>query len=98
MNNKKLNTGKARAAKKGGFFKKRTDRPTKQELESLVNYYKKKTAIMSDDEAMEMLDGSEAWHYLKLLKIADYRKMGKTFAILTAFKLGYIAGKDGKVG
>lgn len=73
------------------FFKKGTSRPTKAELERLVSYYKKKTAAMSDDEAMEMLDSPEKWHYLMLLKIADYRNVGT--AVLVAFKMGYLYAK-----
>lgn len=96
MINKKLNTGKVRATKKGGFFKKWADRPTKQELENLVKYYKEKTAAMSDDEAMELLDSPEKWHYLMLLKIADFAPMGKTKAIFYAFKMGYLYAK-GKI-
>ncbi len=96
MNKKKLNTGKGRTAKKGGLFKKWADRPTKQELQNLADYYNKLTAAISNDFAMEMLDSPEAWHYLRLLKIADYRHMGKSFAILTAFKMGYLYAK-GKI-
>lgn len=93
MNNKKLNNVKIRNAKKRILFKKCVDRPTNQELESLVKYYKEKTVAMSDDEAMELLDSPERWHYLMLLKIADYYRMGKTFAIFTAFKMGYLYAK-----
>ena len=96
MNNKKLNNDRARAGKKGGIFKRIADRPTKQELQSLTDYYNKLTAAVSDDFAMEMLDSPEAWHYLRLLKIADFRKMGKSFAIVTAWKMGYMAGKAGR--
>lgn len=96
MSKKKLNIGKAQPRKRGGIFKKKFDRPTKRELQELIDYYKKHTAAISDNEAMEMLYSPETWHYLTLLSIADfYRPMGKTFAILTAFKLGYMAGKDG---
>ena len=95
MSNKKLNTEKV-IAKKGGFFKRLTDRPTKAELERLVNYYKKKTAAMSDDEAMELLDSPEKWHYLMLLKIAGYVPFGETKAIIYAFKMGYLYAK-GKI-
>lgn len=95
MNNKKLNNEKIRDTKKRRLFKKCADRPTKQELESLVKYYKEKTAAMSDDEAMELLDSPERCHFLMLLRIADFAKMGKTFAILTAYKMGVMAGKDG---
>lgn len=76
------------------FFKKGTRRPTKAELERLVSYYKKKTNAMSDDEAMEMLDSPEKWHYLMLLKIADYQNVGT--AVLVAFKMGYLHAK-GKI-
>lgn len=93
MNNKKLNIAKGKAAKKRGFFKKRADRPTKQELENLVKYYEEKTAAMSDNEAMELLDSPEKWHYLMLLKIADYAHMGKTKVIIYAFKMGYLYAK-----
>lgn len=96
MNNKKLNTEKGRAAKKKGFFKKWADRPTKQEIQELKSYYNRLTAAVSDDEAMKMLDSPEKWHYLMLLKIADHAKMGKTFSILTAFKMGYLYAK-GKI-
>lgn len=96
MGNKKLNTGKTKTAKKGGFFKRIANRPTKQELENLVRYYKEKTAAMSDDEAMELLDSPDKWHYLMLLKIADYAPFGKTKAIIYAFKMGYLYAK-GKI-
>lgn len=92
MNNKKLNTGKA----KGGIFRRKSDRPTKQELQELKSYYNRLTAAVSDDEAMKMLDSPEKWHYLMLMKIADHAKMGKTFSILTAFKTGYLYAK-GKI-
>lgn len=78
------------------FLKKGTSRPTKAELKKLVNYYEKKTAAMSDDEAIEKLDSPEKWHYLMLLKIADYAHMGKTKAIIYAFKMGYLYAK-GKI-
>lgn len=95
MNKKKLNTGKGRTAKKGGFFRKWANRPSNQELQNLTSYYDKLTAAIPNDFVMEKLDSPEAWHYLRLLKIAEYRKMGKSFAILTAWKLGYMAGKAG---
>ena len=93
--NKKLNTRKVKSAKKGGFFKKWADRPTKQELRELTEHYKKLTAANPDEFAMESMDSPEEWHFLRLLKIADYRRMGKAFSILTAWKLGYMAGKAG---
>ena len=42
------------------------------------------------------LDSPEKCHYLMLLEIADHAKMGKTFSILTAFKMGYLYAK-GKI-
>ena len=96
MNNKKLNTGKGRAAKKKGFFKKWAGRPTKQELQELKSYYNRLTAAVPDEMVMDILDSTERYHFLMLLKIADYTKMGKSWAILTAAKIGYIAGKGGK--
>lgn len=95
MSNKKLNTGKAGAAKKKGFFKKWADRPTKQELQELKDYYNCLTSAVSDEMAMDILDSPEKFHFLMLLKVADYAKLGKSWAILTAAKIGYIAGKGG---
>lgn len=91
MNNKKLNTGKA----KGGIFRRKSDRPTKQELQELKTYYNKLTAAVSDETAMDILDSPEKFHFLMLLKVADYAKLGKSWSILTAAKIGYIAGKGG---
>lgn len=72
------------------FFKRRTNKPTKAELKSLVEYYNKMTAELPHDWALEKLDSEEKCHYLMLLKIADFRKMGKLYSILTAFKMGYL--------
>ena len=94
MNNKKINNAKIRDAKKRRIFKKFVDRPTKQELESLVKYYKKKTVAMSDDEVMELLDSPEKCHYLMLLKIADYAPMGKMKSLIYSFKMGYLYAKE----
>ncbi len=82
-----------KAGKKGGIFKRIANRPTKQELQNLTDYYNKLTAAISDDFAMQMLDSQETRHYLRLIKIADYHPDGKSFSILTAFKLGYLANK-----
>ena len=73
--------------------RKQAEKPTKQEIQELKSYYKGLTASISDRKAMDMLDSPERWHYLMLLKIADYAHMGKSRAILTAFKLGYLRGK-----
>ena len=92
MSNKKLNTGKA----KDGIFRRKSDRPTKQEIQELKDYYNKLTATVPDEIAMDILDSPEKFHFLMLLKVADYAKLGKSWAILTAAKIGYIAGKGGK--
>lgn len=96
MNNKKLNTDKGRAAKKKGFFKKWADHPTKQELQELKDYYNVMTAELPEDWALEKLDSERICHFLMLMKIADYAKMGGLFSILTAFKMGYLYAK-GKI-
>ena len=96
MNNKKLNTGKGRAAKKKEFFKKWADRPTKQELQELKDYYNELTADLSHEWALEKLDSERRCHFLMLVKISDYAIMGGSFAILTAFKMGYLYAK-GKI-
>lgn len=90
MSNKKLNTEKAGAARKKGFFKWWTDRPTAKDLEELVEYYDSMTAELPQEWALEKLDSEERCHYLMLLKIADFRKMGKLYSIMTAFKMGYL--------
>lgn len=77
-------------------LKKKSDRPTKQELHGLKNYYNRLTAAVPDEMAMDILDSPEKSHFLMLLKVADYAKLGKSWAIITAAKIGYIAGKGGK--
>lgn len=77
-------------------MKKKSERPSKAELSRLTNYYDKLTAELPEGWALEHLDSPEKWHYLMLLKIADYHRMGKSFAILTAFKMGYLYAK-GKI-
>lgn len=74
----------------------RTKKPTRAELKNLVKYYNGMTAELPHDWALEKLDSPEKCHYLMLLKIADHAKMGKTFSILTAFKMGYLYAK-GKI-
>lgn len=74
----------------------RTKRPTKQELQNLTGYYNKLTAELPQGWALEKLDSPDKCHYLMLLKIADYCNMGKSFSILTAFKMGYLYAK-GKI-
>lgn len=80
----------------GGIFRRKSDRPTKQELQELKDYYNAMTAELPEDWALEKLDSERICHFLMLLKIADFAKMGKTFSILTAFKLGFLYAK-GKI-
>lgn len=75
-------------------LKKKSKRPTRAELESLVEYYNNMTAELPQGWALDKLDSPEKCHYLMLLKIADYCKMGKSFAILTAFKMGYLYANE----
>lgn len=77
-------------------LKKKIDRPTKQELQELKDYYNAMTAELPEDWALEKLDSERRCHFLMLLKIADFAKMGKLFSILTAFKMGYLYAK-GKI-
>ena len=60
----------------------------------LFVYYKKTTAEITDEMAMNMLDTDMRNDYLALLNIADHSHIGKPRAILTAFKLGYLQGKS----
>lgn len=71
-------------------LKKKIDRPTKQDIQELKDYYNELTAELSHEWALEKLDSERRCHYLMLLKIADFEEMGKTFSILTAFKMGYL--------
>lgn len=73
----------------------RTKKPTRQEIQELKDYYNRLTAAVPDEMAMDILDSPERYHFLMLLKVADYAKLGKSWAILTAAKIGYIAGKGG---
>lgn len=77
-------------------LKKKSDCLTKQELQELKSYYNKLAAAVPDEMAMDILDSPEKFHFLMLMKVADYARLGKSWAILTAAKIGYIAGKGGK--
>lgn len=81
---------------KGSIFRRKSDRPTKQELQELKDYYNAMTAELPEDWALEKLDSERICHFLMLMKIADYAKMGGLFSILTAFKMGYLYAK-GKI-
>lgn len=74
-------------------MKHRIKKPTKQEIQKIKSYYDELTSGISDETAMDILDSPEKYHFLMLLKVADYFKLGKSWAILTAAKIGYIAGR-----
>lgn len=64
-----------------------------QRLQEIAEEYDSRDDLISSVDAMEMMDGNERNDYFMLLQIADSLTMGKTFSILTAFKLGFNAGK-----
>lgn len=68
-------------------------RPTREFLIGLVEKYEERTAPITDEIAMDLMDTNKTNHFLMLLQIADYLPMGKSRAIIDAFKLGYLAGK-----
>ena len=79
-----------------GIFKKKRKqaaKPAKAELQSILASYKRQTAEIADKTAMDMMDTEKKNDFLLLLKVDDYAQMGKSRAILTAFKLGYLKGK-----
>ena len=76
-----------------GIFKKKRKQPTKEELQSILARYKRQTAEITDETAIDMMDTEKKNDFFLLLKVADYAQMGKSRAILTAFKLGYLKGK-----
>ena len=76
----------------GGEYEK----PSREKLSSLIEYYSNKTADLTDDWALEHLIKPDKWYMLELLEIADNWEMGKAFAILKAFKMGYLLAK-GKI-
>lgn len=79
--------------RKKNHAKTRASRPTQEFLMGLVAKYEKRTAPITDEMAMDLMDTNETNHFLMLLQIADYLPMGKSRAIIDAFKLGYLAGK-----
>lgn len=77
-------------------LKKKIDRPTKQDIKELKDYYNAMTAELPEDWVLEKLDSERRCHFLMLMKIADYAEMGGLFSILTSFKMGYLYAK-GKI-
>lgn len=70
-------------------------KPTKTLLQRIIAKYDERTAEVTTEMAMEMMDTNETNHFLMLLQIADYYPMGKSLSILYAYKLGYLEGKAG---
>lgn len=70
-------------------------KPTKEFLEKILEKYEARTAELSTETAMDMMDTNETNHFLMLLQIADYYPMGKSLSIIYAYKVGYLAGKAG---
>lgn len=73
----------------------KSKKPTKEFLEKILVKYEARTAELSTETAMDMMDTNETNHFLMLLQIADYYPMGKSLSIIFAYKLGYLAGKAG---
>lgn len=73
--------------------RKQAEKPTKAELQSILASYKRQTAEITDETAIDMMDTEKKNDFLLLLKVAGYAHMGKSRAVLTAFKLGYLQGK-----
>jgi len=77
-----------------GILKKKRKQAAKEELQRILASYKRQTAEITDEMAMDMPDAEKKNDFLLLLKVADYAHMGKSRAILTAFKLGYLRRKS----
>lgn len=73
------------------MFRKREK--SQEKIKNIINIYNKETNEITDEMAMDMLDTDKRNDYLALLNIADHAHMGKSWAILTAFKLGYLQGE-----
>lgn len=70
-------------------------KPTMETLQRIIAKYDERTAEISNETAMDMMDTNETNHFLMLLQIADYYPMGKSLSIIYAYKVGYLAGKVG---
>lgn len=64
-----------------------------KKIEKVLKIYEKATVEITDKMAMSLLNTKKRNDYLNLLNIADHSHIGKSQAILTAFKLGYLQGK-----
>ena len=72
------------------FFKRRTKRPTKAEINCIYEHYRN---MILDNKAVELITKED---YRNLIAVAKYSKLlGRSTAIQAAFCLGYKAGKGG---
>lgn len=74
------------------FGKKKKE--LQMEVQELIEMYEKRTAAISKEKAMDLLDSEKSWDFVLLLKIAESEPLGKSKAILYAFRLGYLAGSQ----
>ena len=65
-----------------------------EKMNKLLQKYEERTAELSREKAMEMLAEGDTDDFLMLVQIADNCEFGKSKAILIAFRLGYLRGKE----
>ena len=75
------------------FFKKLPRMATSAELKEIYTRLDAEMCGLTQEWALDSL-GIE--NLLPLLNIADNEKLGKTKAVLYAYRFGYLAGKGGK--
>lgn len=75
------------------IWKNRKKKKQSSDLQKRIKEYNRRTAEITDEMAIDMLDTDKRNDYLELLNIADHSHMGKSRAILIAFKLGYLKNK-----
>lgn len=74
------------------FFKRRTKKPTKAEINRIYEHYRN---MVLNDKTAELITKKD---YENLIVISKYSKpLGRSTAIQTAFILGYKTGKGGAV-
>ena len=78
-----------------GFFKKLPHKATPAELSEVHARLDAQMCGLTQEWALDSLGIDRL---LPLVNIADNEKMGKTKAILYAYRFGYLAGKGGTYG
>ena len=76
------------------IWKNRKKKKQSSDLQKLIREYSRRTAEITDEMAMDMLDTAKRNDYLALLKIADHARTGKSRAILISYKLGILKGQE----